>query len=142
MAGNRARQAKAEPVDFSSSGNITEKAVPKRNKTGIERAERLLLYHLLNDGSLFDRFQKERRDVFIGDDYSAIFVRLAGFYEEHGMPDFHRFAESLEDRNLRKIVLEAAMTERDPEHTEQEIEDCIKHLEEISNWVNNSKKIT
>jgi DNA primase len=141
MAGNRARQAKAEPVDFANGGNITEKVVPKRSKTGIERAERLLLYHLLNDGSLFDRFQKERRDVFIGDDYSAIFVRLAGFYEEHGMPDFHRFAESLEDRNLRKIVLEAAMTERDHEHTEQEIEDCVKHLEKYRIGLTIQKKL-
>ena len=33
---------------------------------------------------------------------SAIFVRLAGFYEQHGTPDFHRFAESLEDRELKK----------------------------------------
>ena len=141
MAGNRARQAKVEPVDFADGGNITEKTVPKRNNTGTERAERLLLYHLLNDGSLFDRFQKERRDVFIGEDYLAIFVRLAGFYEEHGMPDFHRFAESLEDRNLRKIVLEAAMTERDPEHTEQEIEDCIKHLEKYRIGLTIQKKL-
>ena len=39
--------------------------------------------------------KEERQEVFIRDDYSAIFVRLAGFYEEHGTPDFHRFAESL-----------------------------------------------
>ena len=64
MAGNRARQAKAEPVDFANNGNITEKTVPKRKKTGTERAERLLLYHLLNDGSLFDRFQEERQRSF------------------------------------------------------------------------------
>ena len=126
VAGNRARQAKSAPVRV---GNEIATTSPRRKKTGTERAERLLLYHLLNDGSLFDRFQEERRDVFIRDDYSAIFVRLAGFYEEHGTPDFHRFAESLEDRELRKLVLEAAMTERDPEHAKEEVDDCIKHLE-------------
>ncbi len=99
--------------------------MPTRKKTGTERAERILLYHLLNDGALFDRIREERREFFIRDDYSAIFVRLAGFYEQHGTPDFIRFAESLEDRELRKIVLEAAMAERDPEHTEEEINDCI-----------------
>ena len=44
----------------------------------------LLLFHLLNDGALFDRFREERRELFIRDDYAAIFVRLAGFYEQHG----------------------------------------------------------
>ena len=127
VAGNRARQAKADPV--RAAGVVSAAISPRQKKTGTERAERLLLYHLLNDGSLFDRFQEERRDVFIHDDYSAIFVRLAGFYEKHGVPDFHRFAESLEDRELRKVVLEAAMTERDPEHAKEEIDDCVKHLE-------------
>ena len=67
--------------------------------------------------------------MFVREDYVAIFIRLAGFYEQHGTPDFHRFAESLEDRELRKIVLESAMVERDPEHAAEEIADCISHLE-------------
>ena len=62
-------------------------------KTGTERAERLLLYHLLNDGALFDRIREDKPNLFVRDDYIAIFVRLAGFYEQHGTPDFHRFAE-------------------------------------------------
>ena len=71
----------------------------------------------------------------------AIFVRLAGFYEQHGTPDFHRFAESLEDRELRKIVLEAAMVERDPEHAEEEIDDCINHLEKYRIGLIDSRKM-
>ena len=88
-----------------------------------------MLFHLLSDGELFDRIRDGQAKLFIREDYVAIFIRLAGFYEQHGMPDFHRFAESLEDRELRKIVLESAMVERDPEHTEEEIDDCISHLE-------------
>ena len=34
----------------------------------------------------------------------------------------------LDDRGLRKVVMEAAMLERDPEFAEQEIDDCIHHL--------------
>ena len=67
---------------------------------------------------------------------------LAGFYEQHGTPDFHRFAESLEDRELRKMVLEAAMVERDPEHTEEEIDDCIRHLEKYRIIRRSKKKCT
>ncbi len=105
------------------------KAVPQRKLTGTERAERLLLFHMLNDGELFDRLCSSNESPFVRDDYKTIFVHLAGFYEQHKTPDFHRFAESLENRDLRKIVLEAAMVERDPEHVDEEIKDCIHHLE-------------
>ena len=126
MAGKQAKQTKSAP---EIEKGFVSAPVLNRKVTEIERAERLLLFHLLNDGALFDRFREERRDFFIREDYSAIFVRLAGFYEQHGTPDFHRFAESLEDRELRKIVLEAAMVERDPEHAKEEIDDCINHLD-------------
>lgn len=127
LAGSQAQRAK---VNSESERDVTLVAPPEsRGSSGIERAERLLLCHLLNDEGLFQRFQKERREVFIRDDYTIIFVRLAGFYEQYGLPDYHRFVETLEDRALRKVVLEAAMTERDPEHAEEEIKDCLKYLE-------------
>ncbi len=128
MAGQQSKIAKAEQVHADEPVRF-QNAVPSRKTTGTERAERTLLYHLLNDGALFDRIREDKPDLFVRDDYIAIFVRLAGFYEQHGSPDFHRFAETLEDRELRKIVLEAAMVERDSEHTEEEIDDCISHLE-------------
>ena len=40
--------------------------------------------------------------------------------------------------SLRKIVLEAAMVERDPEHAEEEIDDCINHLGKIYGSVRRS----
>ncbi|MFD1926537.1 DNA primase [Sporosarcina siberiensis] len=137
MIGKQAKQIKLRPQNEST----TQTVVSNKKVTGTERAERLLLFHLLNDGALFDRLQEERRELFIRDDYSAIFVRLAGFYEEHGSPDFHRFAESLEDRELRKIVLEAAMVERDPEHAEEEIDDCISHIEKFRVRIKIEEKI-
>ncbi|HJF30172.1 MAG TPA: DNA primase [Sporosarcina psychrophila] len=127
MAGHQAKKAKMEPK--YEEALRPQHAVPMRKKTGTERAERLLLYHLLSDGELFDRIREDKQNLFVREDYVTIFIRLAGFYEQHGSPDFHRFAESLEDRELRKIVLESAMVERDPEHSEEEIADCINHLE-------------
>lgn len=130
MAGEHSRKTNADLVDVKEQVRSNHNPrTPSRKITGTERAERLLLYHMLNDGALFDRLREDKPDLFIRDDYVAIFVRLAGFYEEHGTPDFHRFAETLEDRELRKIVLEAAMIDRDSEHTDEEIDDCISHLE-------------
>ncbi|MDN4607043.1 DNA primase [Sporosarcina highlanderae] len=125
--GQQAKQEKSNQL----SGQATRIAVkmPERQQSGIDRAERLLLCHLLNDGNLFDRIRENHQDLFLQEVYTTIFVKLAGFYEQSGEPDFHRFAESLEDRELRKIVMEAALLDRDPEFAEQEIRDCIHHLE-------------
>ena len=122
--GKLAKQEKAMPPE----GQAAPIVVPDRKMSSIERAERMLLCHLLNDGNLFDRIRDDHQELFIREEYAMIFIKLAGFYEQHGTPDFHRFAESLEDRGLRKVVMEAAMLERDPEFAEQEIDDCIQHL--------------
>ncbi|MCG7345108.1 DNA primase [Sporosarcina sp. ACRSL] len=122
--GKLAKQEKAIP----SEGQAVQVKVPNRKMSSLERAERLLLCHLLNDGNLFDRIRDEHQELFFRDEYATIFIKLAGFYEKHGVPDFHRFAETLEDRELRKVVMEAAMLDRDPEFAEQEINDCIHHL--------------
>ena len=128
MAGNRARQSKDDTMAPAVEETVQPVVAKRRQQTGIERAERILLHHLLNDGALFDRFKEEQREVFYHEDYATIFVRLAGFYEQYKTPDFHRFAESIEDRELRAIVMEAAMLEFEAEYAEQEIEDCIQHL--------------
>jgi DNA primase len=124
MVGKLAKQEK----DAQPEGQAIPLTVSNRRMTSIERAERLLLCHLLNDGNLFDRIRDNHPELFFREDYATIFIKLAGFYEKHVSPDFHRFAESLEDRELRKVVMEAAMLERDPEFAEQEINDCIHHL--------------
>ena len=103
----------------------------KQQVSATNRAERLLLGHLLHDGSLFDSVQREHEQLFVHDDYATLYIRLAGFYEHYGTPDFHRFAETIEERELRSIVLEAASMDRDPEHAEQEVEDCVNHLKKF-----------
>ena len=45
-----------------------------------------------------------------------------------GMADFQRFVELLDDNELRKIVMEAAYLDRDPENGEAEIVDCLKQI--------------
>ncbi|HWL13145.1 MAG TPA: toprim domain-containing protein, partial [Ureibacillus sp.] len=101
----------------------------KKPLTATERAERLLLSHMLTDIDVVDRILKsEEPEPFVRDEYSAVFVRLIGFYEEHGTADYQRFLEILEDSELRKIAMEAALLEHDPEQAEGEIKDCLRQL--------------
>ncbi|MCG3089095.1 DNA primase [Sporosarcina cyprini] len=123
------KMAKEEKQEQSTGGMQQMPMLKSKKVSGADRAERILLAHLLNDGVIFDRLRAEGSELFIRDEYNAVFVRLAGFYEQYSTPDFNRFAESLEDREMRKIVMEAAMMERDPDHADQEVTDCIQHLE-------------
>lgn len=125
VTGNQAKQAETMP---STSTPIEEMNAGTEN-TATSRAERLLLCHLLHDVELFLKFQDARQEVFIADNYQVLSVHLAGFYEQYGVSDIHRFVETLESRELRALVLEAAMVERDDQHKEEEIKDCLTYLE-------------
>lgn len=65
---------------------------------------------------------------FIRDAYEAAYVRLMGYYEDYPEGDYQRFLEVLNDGELRKIVMEAALSERDPEHETEEVMDCLRHI--------------
>lgn len=104
----------------------TENRQRKQNATN--RAEKMLLHYLLNDGELFDRIYVELFDLFYHEEYQTVFIELAAFYEQYKTPDYHRFAESIANPSLRKIVLEAAMYDSNEEFAAQEIEDCIHYL--------------
>lgn len=124
-----ARKAKknrdAEPEEDLRSVSITSAAT---NRTETDRAELLLLAHLLMDADLFEEKRNELQDLFVREDVLKIFFKLAAFYEQYDLPNYQRFAEVLEDRQLKKIVMEAVLTERSPEFTGQEVDDCIRHL--------------
>lgn len=95
----------------------------------IDRAEKLLLAHMLHQVDIVDSLHQEHGlHVFIHDSYEAIFVRLIGFYDTYPHADIHRFLEILEDTDLRKLVMEATLTERDPEHAREEVSDCLRQI--------------
>lgn len=101
----------------------------QKKLTATERAERLLLSHMLSDGEVIGNILSSGEvQPFIHDEYVAVFVRLIGFYEEHGECDYQRFLEIIDDRELRNVVMEAAMMDRDPNFKEAEIQDSLKQL--------------
>ena len=106
---------------------VTQKQKPM---DASERAERLLLAHMLHNIDVVDRvLRSEQKEPFVRDAYMAVFVRLIGFYEEFGHPDYQRFVEVLDDSELRKIVMEASLVERDPDHAEAEVTDSLRQLQ-------------
>lgn len=101
-----------------------------RKKDATDRAESILLAYMLHDVNIVNKVLREgNNEPFIHEEYLSVFVRLIGFYEEYEMADFHRFVEVLNDNDLRKIVMDAALLERDPDNGEAEINDCLKQIE-------------
>lgn len=107
----------------------TVKREPKRI-TSFHRAERLLFAHALANRDVMRKLAEVESGMpFVSEEFKALYVQLLGFYEEWDKADFHKFLETLQDAELRKLVMETALSERDPEHVDEEIADCIKHLE-------------
>ena len=106
-----------------------ELAQTTRPKNATDRAECLLLSHMLHDVNVVNKVLREgNNEPFIHEEYLAVFVRLIGFYEEYEVADFQRFVEVLDDNELGKVVMEAAYIDRDAENGESEIQDCIKQI--------------
>lgn len=126
LEANQVRSAKVE-MPVPPSMLVTQQQKPM---DAAERAERLLLAHMLHNIDVVDRvLRSEQKEPFVRDAYMAVFVRLVGFYEEYGHPDYQRFVEILDDAELRKIVMEAALVERDPDQAEAEVTDSIRQLQ-------------
>ena len=126
------RKLENRSIGKSRTEQPVEAVAKKESKriTSLHRAERLLLSHALADPQVMDKLIAERPGIpFISEEFQALYVQLIGFYEEWEKADFHKFLETLTDADLRKIVMETALSERDPEHAEEEISDCLKHLE-------------
>ena len=127
LQGNKAKQSKHQqrnPVQMNP-----ELRKPKKNATADERAERILLSHMLYNPQVIDIARNQSEDqCFIRDIYEAAFVRLTGFYEDFPNGDYQRFLEMVNDPELRKIVMEAALSERDPDHETEEVMDCLRHI--------------
>lgn len=127
MEGKIAKLSKNE--ENSRQSPIQAKIEKKRPLNKVDRAERILLAHMLHNVEIFDRISEEsEQPPFFHDPFLAVYFRLAGFYEEYEKADFQRFLETLDDSALRKIVMEASMTERDPDHVEEEIADCLRQI--------------
>ncbi|WP_019415854.1 DNA primase [Paenisporosarcina sp. TG20] len=120
---NTRQQPNTPPV----TQNMT---VSRKMRQAIDQAEKLLLAHMLNEVDIVDRLHQEHGlHIFIHDSYEAIFVRLIGFYDTYPQGDKHRFLEILEDIDLRKLVMAATLTERDPEHASEEVSDCLRQID-------------
>ncbi|WP_391201936.1 DNA primase [Psychrobacillus sp. L4] len=127
LQGKKAKQSKNQSIAPLQIN--TELKKKKRTLTADERAERILLSHMLHNPQVIDIARNiSGEQFFIRDAYEAAYVRLMGFYEEYPDGDFQRFLEVINDIELKKIVMEAALSERDPDHETEEVMDCLRHI--------------
>ncbi|WP_298472846.1 DNA primase [uncultured Psychrobacillus sp.] len=132
IQGKKARDTKSSNHSNNSTPLGAPQELPKKKRTlsADERAERILLAHMLHNPQVIDIAIRTISDgpCFIRDAYEAAYVRLMGYYEDYPEGDYQRFLEVLNDGELRKIVMEAALSERDPEHETEEVMDCLRHI--------------
>lgn len=92
-------------------------------------AERQLLARMLRDEELAYKIMDMLGDTnFHYDEHQAILTYLFGYYEEGNPADPSLFINYLPDKKLRTIVTEIDMLSIHDEYSEEELNDCVRHV--------------
>lgn len=110
------------------------KSFPK-NRTllpAYQMAEKQLLAHMMRDEDVAMEVRDHVGAAFNLDLHEALAAHLYAYYEEGRPPDVASFIQRLDDKELKAAATEIAMMEVSDKASAQEIEDCIKSMNQHS----------
>ncbi|HET7579371.1 MAG TPA: DNA primase [Bacillales bacterium] len=94
-----------------------------------QKAEQMLLAHMMNRVDIADKVQVEWGGSFITDEYDALAAYLYTYYAEGNAADPGRFIQRLPDERLIRAATEIAMIPIHEEVSDQEITDYIHQVQ-------------
>ncbi|KRM96365.1 DNA primase [Liquorilactobacillus aquaticus DSM 21051] len=115
----------------------------QRHIDRVEKAERLLLYRLLHDHSVWLKLREISGFTFVHDVYQTIYMIAEGYFNAYDEYDTARFLDYLEDEALRQILIELALGAYAKETSEEEVDDCIDlimHQSPLENKIKDIRK--
>ncbi|WP_311406979.1 DNA primase [Liquorilactobacillus uvarum] len=115
----------------------------QRHLDRVEKAERLLLYRLLHDHSVWLKLREIKDFSFVHDMYQTIYIIAEGYFNAYNEYDTARFLDYLEDEALRQILIELALGAYAKDASEEEVDDCIDlimHQSPLENKIKDIKK--
>jgi DNA primase len=93
-----------------------------------QMAEKHLLAHMMRDEEVAMEIKNKLGAAFNLELHEALAARLYAYYEEGMLPDVSAFIQRLADRELAAVATEIAMMDVNEQASNQEIEDCIKMI--------------
>lgn len=96
----------------------------KEHFSKVEKAERMLLYRLMNEGGVRAMIQ-QREFTFAHTQYQELYLLIDGFLAVY--PEFvlAQFLEFLQDESLRKLAVDISYQEMSEESSERELGDLL-----------------
>lgn len=108
--------------EITNSINLTDS---ETKYSRIEKAERLLLYRLLHDHSVWVKVHEIENFTFIHENYQTIYVVAEGYFNQYNEFKSAVFLDYVQDEQLQKMITDLEMEEYLGEATNKEIDDCI-----------------
>ena len=105
----------------------------KRARTGIEQAERTIIFHMLKSAAFADRYKREL--YYLPDEnYRNLAVNILDYYREENVMDISKLVSEMEDGILRDLVCEIDEDESISRVgiDEKLFRDCISKVEKNS----------
>ncbi|AAS43275.1 DNA primase [Bacillus cereus ATCC 10987] len=115
----------------------------KPKLTGFERAEREIIYHMLQSPEVAVRMESHIED-FHTEEHKGILYELYAYYEKGNEPSVGTFLSWLSDEKLKNIITDISTDEFiNPEYTEEvlqgHLETLRRHQEKLKRWKSSSR---
>lgn len=91
----------------------------------VERAERLLLYRMLTEHTVWDQIENTVDFAFVHRKYESIWLIARGYFNIHSDYDSASFIDFLQDEDLKQTIVNLEMHGFTWESSSQEINDCL-----------------
>lgn len=91
----------------------------------VEKAERLLLYRLLNDHDVWLRVMAIAGFHFVHDSYQQILVYAEAYFKTHNQFDLGNFTDFMTDSDLQPVVTSSEFMDVANESSKEEIADLV-----------------
>ncbi|MBL1229576.1 DNA primase [Enterococcus sp. BWB1-3] len=130
---SREKRQQQSAQNFDESFPIMdETAAPaptKKKLSRVEKAERMLLYRIMNEGNIRAALQQNEAFSFVHTSYQELYLLIDSFLSTY--PEFvlAQFLEYLQQEELRNLVIDISYQELSEEGSERELEDLLKVIE-------------
>ncbi len=125
------KKKRAKFSDTSRRSRIPrpEAVIPQFQQTRkidqVEKAERLLVYRLLNERRVHTILQNKQDFSFVHDAYQELYLHLTDYISMHDSVEIADFLDYLQEDRLKQLIIDINYMDISEESSSQEIDDCL-----------------
>lgn len=130
--GRQERLNEPEPHFFEVSEQVPQSEQNKRPLSIVEKAERTLLYRLMNEQRVRDRLSQQSDFNFAHVQYQELYLLLDSYMSVHTGFILADFLDYLKEEKVKKLAIDISYQVISEESSEREITDVLKVIDNSS----------